>query len=464
MAWRKILDPPERLEAAAAVEAFGVGIERIEVQARAVPVARELFGRVDQTPAEAVIAPWFGDPQIADIEPAPVGRPVDAADESAIRIMCEDRKRLFVAGTEAPGDVIGEAVGHLRGVSRMGRILGRDADGRQAWFAHRAFALLLAAACLVLPGPADAATAGKEPSPPARQPPLAALARVEDYRPVFRTCKNPAGVSRLAIRDMTVDGRLSLLLVDAATLATSLEDAGAWTCEDTSDEAQTHTRFGRALATPIPPSRAPSGVLRDTGLVHGAGEGSFVTGDLCPTARPLARGFLQMLAKTGAHVPVALSISGLWLAHHGEDFRWLQDVMRDGALDITWVNHSYTHPFDPKRPMTQDFLMRPGIDVDDEVLKTERLLIAHGGTPSVFFRFPGLIADKALMEKIRAFHLITLGADSWLVLSPTAPHPGAIILVHPNGNEPAGLKLFARYLDTGKLPKPFRPIVEAPAP
>ena len=305
--------------------------------------------------------------------------------------------------------------------------------------------------------------AGTRLSPAAGKTASAPLARVDDYRPVFEACRNTAGAMRLATRSMTLDGKPSLLLVDAGSLTTSIEDAAVWTCEATSDEAQTRTRFGKALATPIPPSRAPSGVLRDTGLVHGAGEGSFVTGDLCPTARPLARGFLQMLARTGSHVPVALSISGLWLAHHGEDFRWLQDAMRDGALDITWVNHSYTHPFDPKRPTAQDFLLRPGVDIDSEILKTEQLLIAHGGTPSVFFRFPGLIADKALMERMRAFHLVTLGADSWLVLSPTAPHPGAIILVHPNGNEPAGLKLFARYLEAGKLPKPFRPIIEAPA-
>ena len=263
---------------------------------------------------------------------------------------------------------------------------------------------------------------------------------------------------------MSIDGKPMLLLVDSAALTTSLADAGAWTCADTSDEAQAHTRFGRALATPIPASPAKSGVLRDAGLVHGAGEGSFVTGDLCPSTRPLDRAFLKALERTGPHVPVSLSVSGLWLTHHAEDFRWLQEEMRSGALDITWVNHSYTHPFDPYRPMAQDFLLRPGLDIAGEILNTERLLVAQGETPSVFFRFPALIADKALMEKLRAFHLVPLGADSWLVLSPTVPHPGAIVLVHPNGNEPAGLRLFSRYLDAGKLPRPFRPITEAPGP
>ena len=187
---------------------------------------------------------------------------------------------------------------------------------------------------------------------------------------------------------MTIEGKPTLLLVDPATLTTSLGEAAAWTCAETSDEAQAQTRFGRALATPLPSTLTKSGMLRDAGLVHGAGEGSFITGDLCPSTKPLSRAFLKSLEQTGPHVPISLSVSGLWLAHHADDFHWLQEEQRAGALDITWVDHSYTHPFDPGRPMNQDFLLRPGIDMADEIVKTERLLIAQGEAPSVFFRFP----------------------------------------------------------------------------
>jgi hypothetical protein len=65
------------------------------------------------------------------------------------------------------------------------------------------------------------------------------------------------------------------------------------------------------------------------------------------------------------------------------------------------------------------------------------------------------------MDGLAQRHLIALGADSWLVLSP-APHAGSILLVHPNGNEPEGLKLFSRLLRAGKTPLPFRTITEAP--
>ena len=112
-------------------------------------------------------------------------------------------------------------------------------------------------------------------------------------------------------------------------------------------------------------------------------------------------------------------------------------------------------------PDEQNFLLTPGLNIQSEILDTERLLIAHGEVPSVFFRFPGLVADKAVMQAVRNHHLIALGADAWLVLSPK-PQDGSIILVHANGNEPAGLALFARLVAQGRLPHPLRPILEAP--
>ena len=189
--------------------------------------------------------------------------------------------------------------------------------------------------------------------------------------------------------------------------------------------------------------------------------GSFITGDLCPSRRPLDRAFLEKLEAAAAPVPVALSISGLWLIRHEADFAWLKDQERTGALRIDWVDHSYTHPYAPDRPLDQNFLLTPGVDMRTEILDTERLLIAEGETPSVFFRFPGLVSNSALMQAVAGYHLIVLGADAWLAKTSRA-RAGGIILVHLNGNEPAGLDIFSTLLAGGKLPRPFRPIEEAP--
>jgi hypothetical protein len=286
-----------------------------------------------------------------------------------------------------------------------------------------------------------------------------ASARVRDYRPVFQECHRPDGAARLAIRHMEIDGAGMLLTVDPATLATSLEREEGWSCADTDDERQRDTRYARAIRAAG--AAHPPEVIVNGGLIHGATTGSFVTGDLCPSRRPLDRAFLEKLQAVERPAQVALSISGLWLIRHQADFQWLRARERAGALGITWVDHSYHHPYDPGRPVGETFLLTQGVDMQAEILDTERLLIANGETPSVFFRFPGLISNAALTRVVQADHLIVLGADAWLAKTQRA-EPGGIILVHLNGNEPAGLDIFSALLDGGKLPQPFRPIGEAP--
>lgn len=312
-----------------------------------------------------------------------------------------------------------------------------------------AFSALCAALTLTAIAPASA----QESCAPPAQP------RLRDYKPVLLQCRNDAGETRLATRRMEAEGGALLLTVDPETLAAKLERAACWSCEATDDEAQKDTRFLRAVRPPAEPDRPA--ILKNAGLLHGKGAGSFVTGDLCPSRKPLDKAFLERLAKEGEKTPVALAVSGLWIKKHRADFEWLKETASKGALDITWVNHSYSHPYKPGRPDAATYLLTPGVDLEKETLGAERLMIEEGLTLSVFFRFPGLVADDRLIEAVRARHLIALGADAWIALGP-APRPGSIVLVHPNGNEPVGLKLFERLLEKGKMPRPFRRIEEAP--
>ena len=282
-----------------------------------------------------------------------------------------------------------------------------------------------------------------------------------DYHAILQSCVNDAGARKLATRRMTLGAEALLLTVDPDSLATSLERARCWRCADTSDAAEADTRFMRALKEPEPAPATPDVLEEDAGLLNGKGDGVFVTGDLCPSRRPLDRDFLELLARQGRGTPVALAISGLWIAHHADDLGWLKQQAASGALNIVWVNHSYHHPYVKNRPDAQTYLLTPGVDINAEIFDTERLMIANDLTPSAFFRFPGLVSDGALMEKLREHHLVALGADSWLALGPR-PRPGSVVLVHPNGNEEAGLRIFSRLMQQGKMPRPFRSITEAP--
>jgi hypothetical protein len=281
-----------------------------------------------------------------------------------------------------------------------------------------------------------------------------------DYEAVFERCRGSGEVERLATRRWRSEGRAMLLLVDPQTLATQVAPAQCWRCAATTDAEEASTRFEKAVQGPQPEPDTPK-VLTNAGLLHGKGDGVFVTGDLCPSRRPLDRGFLEVLAKEEPGAPVALSVSGLWMTHHAADLDWLEEQVASGALAITWVNHSYSHPYVKSLPDARNYLLTPGVDLDEEIFKTERLMLENGLTPSVFFRFPGLVSDPSLMERLRRRHLVALGADSWIALGPR-PKPGSIVLVHPNGNEAAGLAIFQRLLAHGQMPKPFRRLEEAP--
>jgi hypothetical protein len=265
----------------------------------------------------------------------------------------------------------------------------------------------------VLVGVARADCDASLPSPSALRP----ASLVSNYTPVLRTCKG-AGGEAVAIREMTLRGEPALLLTDPEKLNTRIERAACWTCADVEETDLNATRMMRAIRRSAEaPGLTHRGFLENAGLTRGERGGEYLSGDLCPSRKPMDRDFLATLE--GNDTPIALSISGLWL------------------------------------------LLLPGVDADSEILETERLLIANGQTPSLFFRFPGLVSSSPLMQAVRRNHLISLGADAWLALN-QKPRDGSVILVHPNGNEELGLKIYAKDAAAGALPSPLKPLDEAP--
>jgi hypothetical protein len=311
-------------------------------------------------------------------------------------------------------------------------------------------------------GLAGAATASDCAFTPAPAAQLQSAAAVRDYRPVLKACVAADSRKAIAIREMTIAGQKITLIADPEALTTRLERASCWTCREMSEDELNSTRMGRAISESAEaPGLIHRGFLQNAGLIHGAAPGDFLTGDLCPSRRPLDRSFFTRLERAGPHAPVALGISGLWLTHHFADFRWLVDQRNSGALDILWVDHTYHHPYRRGLPIDSNFLLTRGVDPEKEILDTERLVIANGETPSLFFRFPGLVSSDPLMQAVSRFHLVTLGADAWLAKG-QQPERGSIVLVHPNGNEPEGLALFAHDLTRGTIAAPLEPLTAAP--
>lgn len=110
-------------------------------------------------------------------------------------------------------------------------------------------------------------------------------------------------------------------------------------------------------------------------------------------------------------------------------------------MAITWINHSFSHPYYPDLPPENNFLALNPRYFEQEVLAIEKLLLEYGQTPSIFFRFPGLIANEELIKKLKNLGLISIGSNTWLAKN-QQPHNGSLILIHGNSNEPIGVDKF----------------------
>ncbi|MXV51086.1 hypothetical protein GS399_08900 [Pedobacter sp. HMF7647] len=63
----------------------------------------------------------------------------------------------------------------------------------------------------------------------------------------------------------------------------------------------------------------------------------------------------------------------------------------------------------------------------------------------MFFRFPGLVSDQQIVDKVLSYGLIPVGSDAWLAKGEQAK-TGSIVLIHGNGNEEIGVQDFIQLL------------------
>ncbi len=237
------------------------------------------------------------------------------------------------------------------------------------------------------------------------------------------------------IRSFILDGHSRQLVVNVDTLDTWIQPI-----VKTPGRPCGSSRYMRLLKEA---TAAPYPTTND-GLTHQHG-GMTLTTDLCPSSK---RGFEHRLYQALIDrfknpVPITLFISGRWIVHHEEALSQLRRWEHEEKLSITWGNHTYTHPYHPGKPPRHNFALSAGYDLKSDTLKLEQTLLEHGITPSVFFRFPGLVSDRKAIGTIRQLGLIPIGSDAWLAKG-QQPAEGSIILVHGNRNEPGGVDMFLK--------------------
>jgi len=255
----------------------------------------------------------------------------------------------------------------------------------------------------------------------------------------------------LILRRFENNGRNYLLLVNPQTLQSKVDETSFYQVKEMT-LAQTRVQFKNTpYEKAISKVEKQSVSIQDAGIERGlpTETGVSLTADLCPSHKPLDRRiFTDMFAefkKVEKPVPIALSVSGLWMLKHTADLEWLKKLRNEGEIRITWVNHSYNHKVSKTAPLKENFLLEPGTNMDTEILATEKLMLKNGLVPSAFFRFPGLVSDQQLVFKVTDYGLIPIGSDAWLAKGQQA-QDGSIVLIHGNGNEPVGVADFIKLL------------------
>jgi hypothetical protein len=275
---------------------------------------------------------------------------------------------------------------------------------------------------------------------------------ITNYRVYYGWAKNYPQ-DWMIIRRFENRGKDFFLLVNPQTMATKVNESSFYQVKPmTLAEARTffkNTPYQKAISK----AEKQSANLQDAGIERGmpTETGISLTADLCPSHRPLDRRIFTAMftefKKVEQPVPIALSVSGLWMLKHKEDLEWLKQLRNNGEIRITWVNHSYNHRVSKNAPLKENFLLEPGTNISYEILATEELMLKNGLVPSVFFRFPGLVSDQQLVYTITDYGLIPIGSDAWLAKG-QQPQAGSIVLIHGNGNEPVGVEDFIKLLQS----------------
>ncbi len=255
----------------------------------------------------------------------------------------------------------------------------------------------------------------------------------------------------MILRKFDEMGITYFMLVNPQTLETRVDEASVYQVKPMSFIDARKFFENSPYLKALKKAEKQSKNIQDAGIETGLPNESGInlTEDLCPSHRPLDKvvftDIIKQFQLVEKPVPVALSVSGLWMNKHQADLQWLKQLQNEHEIYITWINHSYNHRVSSKLPLKENFLLEPGTNITSEVLETEKDMLKNGLLPSIFFRFPGLISDQQLVYTITGFGLIPIGSDAWLAKG-QQPHGGSIVLIHGNGNEPLGVKDFISLL------------------
>jgi len=261
--------------------------------------------------------------------------------------------------------------------------------------------------------------------------------KISEYKLICRPFKIENS-RYLGIRSFYLNNKKKVLAVNVDTLETKIFD---WDDTLTGNFNIADSRFFKLL------NKSVSFNLHNGGLKNGNTESVYLTVDLCPSSKkdPFELEIIKEFIRKG-HKHIAFAVSGKWFIKNEKYVNWIKEQITKKNLNVIWINHTFNHFYSKRLPLEKNFLLKDGTDIFYEITEVEKLLIKNNITPSIFIRFPGLIANYNLRRDIAFnYFLIAIGSDAWLAKNQKIS-PGSIILIHGNKNEPKGIKIFKEIL------------------
>ncbi len=270
---------------------------------------------------------------------------------------------------------------------------------------------------------------------------------VKNYQPTYNSCFFQ-GREVLSLRSFSLNGQNVNLMVEPNTSKTSIVFQECLkSCGEVDELYFNGSHYGanhlNSFMSPFP--------LMNDGLGFGGSQKYIaLTIDMCPSSRGFSSDVYTKLDELSKNqlraIPVGVAMTKRWLKRWPTEFKQIKKLQLEGKLEVDWVNHSANHRYNPKKSLDENFLLMAGTDMEEEVLGNEVALIEEGVTPSVYFRFPGLVSDYDTINYVANLGLITLGSNAWLAKG-EEPQFGSIILIHGNRNEVVGEKKLIKYID-----------------
>lgn len=240
----------------------------------------------------------------------------------------------------------------------------------------------------------------------------------------------------IVLRSFEKSKKSYFLVVDEQSLETKILDKSK--IKEFKIEKTKDSRYQKLLDK----YKKPPFLLQNYGLTQINTNKVYLTVDMCPSRKKgYEKDFFKNIMKSHSNSSITVFISGSWIKRHKKDFQELVYLKKEKQLNIIFGNHTFSHPYKQGIPFENNFLLSDNTDVKYQILELEKLLLSYGVTPSILFRFPGLVSDEKTILILNSLGLIPVGTNAWLAKDEQI-HDGSIILVHGNKNEPIGIKMF----------------------